>query len=118
MSPPPLNAVNAAFNDMRARDPESTGFLVDGIEFRRTTMIDAPALAWDVWVSEFGDIVVDKKNGSELVRLTQTLNEGYLYVSVEKQQHGADPYLRRRVHEWVAHAYYGAPGLDPVPRTV
>jgi hypothetical protein len=108
MSPPPLHAVNAAY-EARARDPECAGFIVDGIEYRLAKMIDAPALAWDVWVSELGDMVVDKKNGGELVRLKQTLNEGYLYVSVEKEEHGADPYLRRRVHEWVAHAFHGPP---------
>jgi hypothetical protein len=82
---------------------------VDGIEYRRTVMIDQPPLAWDVWVSENGDVVVDKGEARDLVRLTQTLNMGYRYVSVLRRQPGADPYLRRRVHEWVAWAYHGPP---------
>jgi hypothetical protein len=115
MNPPPLNTVNAAFYEACTRDPDCQGFVADGIEYRLTVMTDAPPLAWSVWVSEFGDIVVDKNDGAELVRPTQTLNEGYVYVSIKKQQAGADPYLRRRVHEWVAFAYHGDP---PAPDSI
>jgi hypothetical protein len=109
MNAPPLTSVNAAFLDARSRGPDAEGFLVDGIEYRLTLMSDAPPLAWSVWVSEFGDIVVDKNDGAELIRPTQTLNEGYVYVSIKRRQPGADPYLRRRAHEWVAHAFHGPP---------
>jgi hypothetical protein len=115
MNTPPLTSVNAAFLDARSRDPDADGFLVDGIEYRLTVMSDAPPLAWSVWVSEFGDIVVDKNDGAELIRPAQTLNEGYVYVSIKKQRPGADPYLRRRVHEWVAFGYHGKP---PTPDAI
>jgi hypothetical protein len=109
MNPPPLNIVNAAIYGARTRDPECEGFLADGIEYRLTSMADAPPIAWQVFVSEFGDIVVDKNDCADLVRPAQTLNEGYLYCSILKLVPGADPYLRRRAHEWVAHAFLGPP---------
>jgi hypothetical protein len=115
MNPPPPNVVNVAFLEARARDPETEGFLVDGVEYRQTVMSDAPPLAWQVWVSEFGDIVLDKNDGGDLIRPAQTMNEGYLYCSVLKQRPGADPYLRRRAHEWVAWAFHGEP---PAPEAV
>jgi hypothetical protein len=79
------------------------------VTYRHTSMPGEAALAWKVWVSECGDVLVDKRDGSGLTRPRQTVNDGYLIVSIRRQLSGGDPYMRRRVHEWVAHAFCGSP---------
>jgi hypothetical protein len=107
---PSVEKLNAAYKAARARDPECRSFVVNGIEYRLTTMPDAPELAWDVWVGSIrGDILVDKRDGGDLTRPIQTENGGYLYVSIAKKIAVSDPHFRRRVHQWVAHGHLGPP---------
>jgi hypothetical protein len=113
---PPLPAVSQALAAARARDPTCTWFTVGRMEYRLATMPNEPPLEWTVWAGSIaGDIVVEKASG-RLVRPAQTMNEGYRVVSIAKATpFRGDRYLRRRVHEWIAHAFLGPP---PTPDAI
>ncbi len=105
-----IAVLSAALAAARRADAETPKFVVDQTEYRLTTLPDEPPLAWDVWVGAQGDIVVDKRAGNGLVRPAQTLNEGYLMISIKRlDARPEDSFLRRRCHEWVANAFHGPP---------
>jgi hypothetical protein len=106
---PPLEKITAAYKSALAQNPAFSSFVVDGTEYRSATMPDAPALAWGIIASSAGDVVVDKRDGGDLVRPDQTMNGGYLMVSIARKVPLADAYFRRRAHEWIAHAFLGPP---------
>jgi HNH endonuclease len=60
-----------------------------------------------------GDILVDKRDSRGLVRPAQTVNAGYLMISIAVAI--SDPYVRRRVHSLVAYAFLGPP---PAPSSI
>lgn len=107
----PIDVVTAAY--VTAFTPDH--FFVGQQEYRLTTLgLEEPPLAWDVFVSDHGDIVVSKRDGLGFIRPQLTRNEGYLMVSILRAEERAeDRYLRRRVHVWVANAFHGrAPSPD------
>jgi hypothetical protein len=109
---PTLNDVNAAYLEARTRPLEFDHFTVGGAQYRQLDAIPAaPDLAWTLWISNVGgDVLADKRDDRELVRLTQTDNEGYKMISILRADtHGPDKYVRRRAHVLVALAFLGLP---------
>lgn len=110
MNKPAVVELEGALDEARAACAETKHFTLNGREYRATVLPDEPPLAWTVWVSDDGDIVVDKRAAKGLCRPAQSVNDGYLMVSIRRADARAeDSFLRRRVHEWVAHAFLGPP---------
>ena len=106
--PPSIEALTAEHDRVLAANPAATEFTVEGGRYKKTVMPADPALAWDVFVGELGDLVVDKRDGRGLVRPTQSASEPYAVIAIRRAVPGpSDVYFRRRLHQWVANSYHG-----------
>ena len=107
---PSIYEVNRAHDLARARGALVEEFELDGVTYRHTVLQGEPELAWKVFVSAMGDVVVEKEPGGQLHRPARTVNENYLLVSIKRlNSQGPDAYLRRRIHWLVAVAFKGPP---------